>query len=141
MNVSCVWCHRQWAEEHQIDPALRALLPKDEGKPVERPAEAALRTRMAELLQRIHTHQVCSWTASVQEQHHARQMLSLTSPDPHGPSFCAQPVVSANSCQAPCRGNVHNTFYLSFCRSQKLSTACVSRVSDTSVHSAPCTRT
>ena len=48
---------RQWVEEHQIDPALRALLPKDEGKPVERPAEAALRTRMAELLQRVHAHQ------------------------------------------------------------------------------------
>lgn len=45
-------------EEHQIDPALRALLPKDEGKPIERPAEAALRTRMADLLQRIHAHQV-----------------------------------------------------------------------------------
>ena len=93
VNVSCVWCRRQWAEEHQIDPALRVLLPKDEGKPVERPAEAALRTRMAELLQRIHTHQVCSWTASVQEQHHARQTLSLTSSDLDGPRLCAQPVV------------------------------------------------
>jgi len=48
---------RQWVEEHQINPVLRALLPKDEGKPMERPAEAALRTRMAELLQRVHAHQ------------------------------------------------------------------------------------
>ena len=29
-----------------IDDALRSLLPKDEGKPVEKPAEAALRQRM-----------------------------------------------------------------------------------------------
>ena len=33
-------------ESEHIEDSLRALLPKDEGKPVEKPAEAALRTRM-----------------------------------------------------------------------------------------------
>lgn len=73
VNVSRVGCRRQWAEEHQIDPALRALLPKEEGKPVERPAEAALRMRMAELLQRIHTHQVCPWTLCRNSTMHGRR--------------------------------------------------------------------
>lgn len=37
---------RQYAEEHHIDPELRKLLPRDEGKPIEKPAERALRERM-----------------------------------------------------------------------------------------------
>ncbi len=37
--------HRQCVEDH-IDEELRAVLPKEEGRPVEKPAEAALRQRM-----------------------------------------------------------------------------------------------
>ncbi|KAK9841198.1 hypothetical protein WJX74_001758 [Apatococcus lobatus] len=44
---------RQCVEEH-IDEELRAVLPKEEGRPVEKPAEAALRQRMCELLQKVH---------------------------------------------------------------------------------------
>lgn len=45
---------RTYAEEQRIDPELRKLLPRDEGKPIEKPAELALRERMAELLQKVH---------------------------------------------------------------------------------------
>ena len=38
--------HRQYAEEHHINEELRKLLPRDEGKPIEKPAERALRERM-----------------------------------------------------------------------------------------------
>ena len=38
--------HRQYAEEHHISEELRKLLPRDEGKPIEKPAERALRERM-----------------------------------------------------------------------------------------------
>ena len=38
--------YRQYAEEHHIDAELRKLLPRDEGKPIEKPAERALRERM-----------------------------------------------------------------------------------------------
>ena len=34
-------------EEKHIDEALRKLLPRDEGRPVEKPAEEALRKRMS----------------------------------------------------------------------------------------------
>ena len=37
--------YRQCVEDH-IDEELRAVLPKEEGRPVEKPAEAALRQRM-----------------------------------------------------------------------------------------------
>lgn len=33
-------------QEEHFSEELRALLPRDEGKPVEKPAEAALRERM-----------------------------------------------------------------------------------------------
>jgi len=39
-------CCRTYAEEQRIDPELRKLLPRDEGKPIEKPAELALRERM-----------------------------------------------------------------------------------------------
>ncbi|DBA96032.1 TPA: hypothetical protein ACH3X1_001533 [Trebouxia sp. C0004] len=45
---------RTYAEEQRIDPELRKLLPRDESKPIEKPAELALRERMAELLQKVH---------------------------------------------------------------------------------------
>ena len=54
-HCECVLCvvlslnllvHRQYAEEHQINEELRKLLPRDEGKPIEKPAERALRERM-----------------------------------------------------------------------------------------------
>ena len=41
-----VAAHRQYAEEHHINEDLRKLLPRDEGKPIEKPAERALRERM-----------------------------------------------------------------------------------------------
>ena len=82
---------RQWVEEHQIDPALRALLPKDEGKPIERPAEAALRTRMADLLQRIHAHQVLPLDT----------YLPGFSQHCLDPSNCAPRVASALACGTP----------------------------------------
>ncbi|KAL3153768.1 hypothetical protein ABBQ32_013356 [Trebouxia sp. C0010 RCD-2024] len=45
---------RQYAEEYHISQELRKLLPRDEGKPIEKPAERALRERMSELLQKVH---------------------------------------------------------------------------------------
>lgn len=42
----CVCVSRQHVEEKHIDEALRKLLPRDEGRPVEKPAEEALRKRM-----------------------------------------------------------------------------------------------
>ena len=33
-------------EEHHINEHLKRLLPREEGRPVEKPAEAALRKRM-----------------------------------------------------------------------------------------------
>lgn len=38
--------YRQYAEEYHINEELRKLLPRDEGKPIEKPAERALRERM-----------------------------------------------------------------------------------------------
>ena len=38
--------HRQCVEEDFIDENLRRLLPHDEGRPIEKPAEQALRLRM-----------------------------------------------------------------------------------------------
>ncbi len=37
---------RAAVEEEQLDSDLRALLPRPDGKPIEKPAEAALRQRM-----------------------------------------------------------------------------------------------
>ena len=37
---------RQVVEEQHIEEELRALLPRPEGKPIEKPAEAGLRERM-----------------------------------------------------------------------------------------------
>ncbi|KAK9806100.1 hypothetical protein WJX72_001362 [[Myrmecia] bisecta] len=45
---------RRCVEEEHIEEDLRKLLPKDEGKPVEKPAEQQLRLRMTELLQKVH---------------------------------------------------------------------------------------
>ncbi|CAD7697548.1 unnamed protein product [Ostreobium quekettii] len=45
---------RKDVEEEHFSEELRRLLPRDEGKPVEKPAEAALRERMTNLLSQIH---------------------------------------------------------------------------------------
>ena len=46
-HADLVWLlRRQYAEEHHISEELRTLLPRDEGKPIEKPAERALRERM-----------------------------------------------------------------------------------------------
>lgn len=44
-KLACLLC-RQYAEEYHISQELRKLLPRDEGKPIEKPAERALRERM-----------------------------------------------------------------------------------------------
>ena len=39
---------RRYVEEEHLDENLRKHLPRDEGKAVEKPAEAALRTKMCD---------------------------------------------------------------------------------------------
>lgn len=46
LDVKALRKCRQYAEERHIDEELRKLLPRDEGKPTEKPAERALRERM-----------------------------------------------------------------------------------------------
>ena len=43
---ACLLSCRQYMEENHIEEHLRRLLPREEGRPVEKPAEAALRKRM-----------------------------------------------------------------------------------------------
>ena len=39
-------CHRRYIEEEELNEELRKYLPREDGKAVEKPAEAALRTKM-----------------------------------------------------------------------------------------------
>lgn len=46
LNGCCAPGPRRYIEEEHLDESLRRHLPREEGKPIEKPAEANLRTKM-----------------------------------------------------------------------------------------------
>jgi hypothetical protein len=66
---------RAHVRQHHISPELLHLLPKDDVTSLERPAETALRQRMLDLLDQLHTN---SWPAQDEQQRAAGNSTSGT---------------------------------------------------------------
>ncbi|BDA41097.1 probable inactive ubiquitin carboxyl-terminal hydrolase 54 at C-terminar half [Coccomyxa sp. Obi] len=79
---------KRFIEEEQLDEELVKHLPREEGKPVEKPAEAALRTKMTELMQKVQAMQRVMqeeplYTVKPRGGHKVRETASTLVRDPN----------------------------------------------------------